>query len=172
MAWCPECKKDFDTDTGVCPECGELLEDKTEQEHEETCDCSECSERAECSGDCSSCSSCTSGDFGSFASLGFSDEDEDHECSGNCDPGIWPLGDDGKAVNPAWLMTVSGNQVDYEMALAQLRSYGIPSVRDFPAAGEIAKVIFGFSGAGMDIYVPENMVEIARELMKPIEDDE
>lgn len=168
MAWCPECNKYFDTDAGVCPECGELLEDKKNPEHEQSCGCTDCSG---CDGDCSSCSS-NSGDFGSFASLGFSDEDEDHECTGNCDPGIWPLGDDGKAVNPALLMTVSGSQVDYEMALAQLRSYGIPSVRDFPAAGEVAKIIFGFSGTGMDIYVPENMVEIARELMKPVEDED
>ena len=170
MAWCPECNKYYDTDTGVCPECGELLEDKKNPEHEQSCNCTDCSG---CDGDCTSCSSCSvdSGDFGSFASLGFSDEDDDHECTGDCDPGIWPLGDDGKAVNPALLMTVSGSQVDYEMALAQLRSYGIPSVRDFPAAGEVAKIIFGFSGTGMDIYVPENMVEIARELMKPVEDD-
>ncbi len=169
MAWCPECNKLFDIEGGVCPECGELLEDKVE--HEEACGCSECADCSECSGDCASCgSSCSSG-FGSFADLGILEEEEG-ECTGDCDPGIWPLGDDGEAVKPALLMTVSGSQMDYEMALAQLRSYGIPSVRDFPAAGEVAKVLFGFSGAGMDIYVPENMVEIARELMTPIEDEE
>lgn len=168
MAWCPECNKFFNEESGVCPECGELLEQKKNDEHAEACGCSDCSS---CSGDCASCGS-DCGDFGSFASLGFSSEEEDHECTGNCDPGIWPLDDNGEAVNPALLMTVSGTQIDYEMALAQLRSYGIPSVRDFPAAGEVAKVLFGFSGAGMDIYVPENMVEIARELMKPVEDDE
>ena len=172
MNWCPECNKYFDVEGGVCPECGELLEAKTAETHNDSgaCDCADC---ATCSGDCSSCSSCSSesGEFGSFASLGFSDEDEDHECNGNCDPGIWPLGDDGNAVDPAFLMTVTGSQIDYEMALAQLRSYGIPSVRDFPAAGEVAKVIFGFSGTGMDIYVPANMVEIAKELMQPIEEE-
>lgn len=162
MFWCPECDKFYVAENGVCPKCGELLEEK--QKEKTGCDCTSCA------GDCSGCSG-ECGDFGSFASLGFSEED-DHECTGNCDPGIWPLGDDGKAVNPALLMTVSGSQVDYEMALAQLRSYGIPSVRDFPAAGEVAKVLFGFSGAGMDIYVPENMVEIARELMKPLEETE
>lgn len=175
MAWCPECDKFFDTESGVCPDCGELLEDKKPGHAEDAaCGCSGCEECDTCSGDCTSCSSCSSGDgdFGSFASLGFSDEEEDHECNGDCDPGIWPLGDDGKGVDPAYLMTVSGSQIDYEMALAQLRSYGIPSVRDFPAAGEVAKVLFGFSGTGMDIYVPANMVDVARELMKPVEDEE
>lgn len=168
MAWCPDCNKFYDADDSVCPVCGELLELK-KVEHDVVHSCSDCADCSSCGGDCSSCSDC--GDFGSFASLGFSDED-DHECSGNCDPGIWPLGDDGQPVDPALLMTVSGSQIDYEMALAQLRSYGIPSVRDFPAAGEVAKVLFGFSGAGMDIYVPCNMVEIARELMRPVEDDD
>ncbi|MDD6189537.1 MAG: hypothetical protein PUB32_08180 [Clostridiales bacterium] len=166
MAWCPECNKFFDIESGVCPECGELLENRKSAKHAEnaSCGCADCSE---CGGDCASCG----GDCGSFASL-LSADDYDEECTGDCDPGIWPLGDDGEAVKPALLMTVSGTQIDYEMALARLRSYGIPSVRDFPAAGEVAKIIFGFSGTGMDIYVPENMVEIARELMRPVEDEE
>lgn len=171
MAWCPECNKNFNTDSGVCPECGELLENK--KGAETVGDAASC---ASCGGSCSDCSDCSDcascGEFGSFASLGFSDEDEEHECTGNCDPGIWPLDDAGQPVDPALLMTVSGSQIDYEMALAQLRSYGIPSVRDFPAAGQVAKVLFGFSGAGMDIYVPCNMVEIARELMRPVEEEE
>jgi len=162
MAWCPDCKKEYDVETGVCPVCGELLEENT-QSHD----------AGSCSGDCSSCDSCDScgdgSEFGSFAM--FLTDEDDHECSGNCDHGIWPLDDDGEPVKPALLTTVMGNQIDYEMALAMLRSFGIPSVKDFPAAGQVAKVLFGFTGQGMDVYVPENMVEIARELMQPVEDD-
>lgn len=145
MAWCPECEKYYNEKSGVCPVCGELLEDKA------VC------ESAACSGDCASCAAA---------------QYEEEACSGNCDPGIWPSDDNGDPVKPALLMTVTGTQIDYEMALAQLRSYGIPSAKDYPLAGQIAKVILGFAGTGMDIYVPETMLEIARELMKPIDESE
>ena len=144
MAWCPECKKMYKSENGVCPVCGELLEDKTACEH------------AQCSGDCSACEEA------------FYEE----ECDGSCDPGIWPLDDEGNPVKPALLTTVMGNQMDYEMTLAQLRSFGIPSAKDFPQGGQLAKIILGFAGTGMDIYVPENMVEVAKELLKPVEDEQ
>lgn len=148
MAWCPECKKNYNVKDGVCPECGELLEDKKSCSH---------AEPVSCSGDCSSCVACT--------------EEYDEDCTGDCDPGIWPLDDNGEPVKPALLTTVTGNQVDYEMTLAQLRSFGIPSAKDFPQGGQLAKVLLGFAGTGMDVYVPENMLELARELLKPVEDD-
>lgn len=144
MAWCPECEKNYDVNDGVCPVCGELLEDRK----------SACNHTA-CDGDCASCAE---------AAL------ELEECDGSCDPGIWPLDDNGEPVKPALLTTVMGNQVDYEMTLSMLRSFGIPSAKDFPQAGQIAKVLFGFAGTGMDVYVPENMLEDARELIKPLEE--
>ena len=142
MAWCSECKRAYPVDSGVCPVCGELLEDK------KAC------ETAACSGDCSSCDAC-----------------ETEEC-GNCDPGIWPLDDAGEPVQPALLTTVMGTQVDYEMFLAQLRSFGIPSAKDFPGGGQLGKLILGFAGTGMDVYVPETMLDLARELTRPVEDGE
>ena len=144
MAWCKNCKKEYD-ETGVCPVCG------TELEENEAC------AAAGCTGDCAACSACV-----------------EETCSGDCDPGIWPLDDEGQPVKPALLMTVTGNALDYEMALAKLRSFGVPAVQDFPEGAQLFKLYFGFAGTGMDIYVPENMVELARELMAPVagEDDE
>lgn len=143
MAWCKTCKKEYDAE-GNCPVCGTELEDN------EACG------TATCTGDCASCPAAA----------------YEEACTGDCDPGIWPLDDEGQPVKPALLTTVTGTALDYEMALAQLRSYGIPSVKDFPEGAEIFKLYFGFAGTGMDIYVPENMVEIARELMQPVEGDD
>jgi hypothetical protein len=48
-------------------------------------------------------------------------------------------------------MTVTGNQIDYEMAVSMLRSFGVPTIREYPNAISNVKILLGFSGAGMDI---------------------
>ena len=141
MAWCKNCKKEYEAEE-VCPVCGETLEDNAA-----------CA-TAGCTGDCAGCAAACA----------------EEACSGDCDPGIWPLDDEGQPVKPALLMTATGSALDYEMELARLRSYGIPAVQDFPEGAQLFKILFGFAGTGMDIYVPENMLELAKELMAPVED--
>ena len=144
MAWCSDCKKSWPEGTEICPDCGELLEAGTPKPS--TCD-----------GNCESCAlHC----------------EEEETCTGDCDQGIWPTEDDGSPVKPARLMTVTGNQLDYQMVVAQLRSFGVPVVGTFTADGTLSKLILGFAGTGMDILVPETMVELARELMQPMEEEE
>lgn len=167
MAWCTECKKRYPDTLEICPECGDLLE-KEERETEKPAAeaCSSCAGgEGSCSGDCSSCS----GDCADCGeSCSFHGEEEEENC-GDCDPGLWPLDDDGQPVKPALLMTVQGNQLDYQMVLTQLQSFGVPVVGTFTATGTLAKLILGFAGTGMDVLVPENMVELARELLKPVD---
>ena len=139
MPWCMNCKKIYPAGTEICPDCGDLLEDGKPADG--------------CSGDCSTCGICT----------------DEESCTGNCDQGIWPTDDDGEPVTPALLTTVTGTQLDYQLLLAQLRSYGIPVLGTFTATGNLAKLILGFAGTGMDVYVPETMVELARELLEPAE---
>ena len=139
MPWCTECKKSFPEGTEVCPECGELLEKNAPKP--ETCD-----------GNCASCAlHC------------------DEETCGDCDQGIWPSYDDGTPVKPVRLMTVTGNQLDYQMVITQLQSFGVPVVGTFTADGALSKVILGFAGTGMDVIVPETMADLARELLKPVD---
>lgn len=165
MAWCTECKKHYPSDLEICPDCGDLLEkDGGEEEAAAVSACSSCgSAEGGCSGDCATC--------GESCSL--HEHDEEESC-GDCDPGLWPLDDDGQPVKPALLMTVQGSQLDYQMVLTQLQSFGVPVVGTFTATGALAKLILGFAGTGMDVLVPENMVELARELLKPVDfwDDE
>ncbi len=144
MSWCPECEKSFPAGLEVCPDCGGLLEASVPKP--DVCD-----------GNCSTCAvHCA----------------EEETCSGDCDPGIWPSYDDGSPVKPARLMTVTGTQLDYQMVITQLQSFGVPVVGTFTADGALSKLLFGFAGSGMDVLVPETMVELARELMKPVEGEE
>ena len=142
MPWCTECKKSFPEGTEVCPDCGELLEAVAARPDN-------------CDGNCASCTlHC-----------------EDEECS-DCEQDIWPKNDDGSPVTPVRLLTVTGNQLDYQLVVAQLRSFGVPVVGTFTAEGTLAKLILGFAGTGMDVLVPETMAELARELLKPVEGEE
>jgi len=84
----------------------------------------------------------------------------------------WPLDSSGNKIRPAFLTNISGTQLDYEMALSLLRAYNIPYVCNLPGAGPLAKLIVGFSGAGMDIYVPETMLEDARALLLGSDEEE
>ncbi len=143
MPWCLNCERSFPAGTEVCPDCGELLEAKPPKG--DLCD-----------GNCSTCS------------VHCAEED----CGGDCDPGIWPSYDDGSPVKPVRLMTVTGTQLDYQMAVTQLQSFGVPVVGTFTADGALSKLLFGFSGTGMDVLVPETMADLARELMKPVEGEE
>ncbi|NLL45784.1 MAG: hypothetical protein GX250_03105 [Clostridiales bacterium] len=77
----------------------------------------------------------------------------------------WPLDSDGRRISSAFLANIAGTQVDYEMALSVLRAFNIPYVCDFPGAGPFVKILIGFSGAGMNIYVPETMLEDARNVL-------
>ena len=145
MAWCMSCRKVFSSGTEICPDCGDLLETGEPP-------------KSICNGDCGNCvSHC---------------EDSEEHCTGGCDAGIWPKYDNGEPVEPALFMTVHGNQLDYQLAVTQLQSFGVPVVGTFSASGTLAKMILGFAGTGMDILIPETMVELATELMKPVEVEE
>jgi hypothetical protein len=83
----------------------------------------------------------------------------------------WPLDKDGAPVPPVLLTKVLGFQIDYDMKLSLLRAFKIPCVYSFPGAGPLVKVLFGFSGTGMDIYVPETMLEDAKNIISAEAED-
>ncbi len=77
----------------------------------------------------------------------------------------WPKDEQGNNIPSAFLANIGGSQLDYEMALSLLRAFKIPYICDFSAAGRLTKICFGFSGSGMDIHVPETMLEAARDIL-------
>ena len=77
----------------------------------------------------------------------------------------WPMAESGQPVAPAFLMRVSGGPLDTELTINLLEAYGIPVVTQYPNNGEFAKVIIGYVGTGIDLYVPETMLDDARNIL-------
>ena len=59
------------------------------------------------------------------------------------------------------------NTMEAEIITAKLKSYGIPVLKKSKGTGEIMEIYTGVNLYGTDVYVPEEMIELARELLKP-----
>jgi hypothetical protein len=86
----------------------------------------------------------------------------------------WPRDDSGESVAPAFLMRLSGNQMDAELTVNLLKAYGIPVTNGKPESGGFMKTLFGIDVSGTDIYVPETMLEDAQNILSAdvVETDE
>ena len=86
----------------------------------------------------------------------------------------WPKDENGEPVPPAYLKHISGGPLDLEVAVNLLEAYGIPHVSEYPNNGQFGKLIFGQPPSGMEIFVPETMLEDAKNILsaKPVEDGE
>lgn len=82
----------------------------------------------------------------------------------------WPKMPDGSGEPPAFLTfsTDEGNAAD--MTVEMLRAYGIPALKDYGENGTLGKVILGTPTGGVALYVPEHMLEDARNLITPIDE--
>ena len=78
---------------------------------------------------------------------------------------IWPAYENGESVPPAYLTRIHGGPIDLELALSLLTAYGIPYLSEYPNNGLFGKLIMGFPPAGMEIFVPETMLEDAQNLL-------
>ena len=85
----------------------------------------------------------------------------------------WPDDERGIAVPPAFLTHIHGGAMDLELTLNLLEAYGIPHVAQYPLNGLFGKLIMGFPPGGMEIYVPETMLEDAQNVLNAdfIEDE-
>ena len=77
----------------------------------------------------------------------------------------WPDDDSGGPVPPAFLMCLYGGPLDTELTLNLLEAYGIPHICEYPRNGFIGQLFMGQSSSGMDVYVPETMLEDARNII-------
>ena len=78
----------------------------------------------------------------------------------------WPQTEDGEPVTPVYLCNcVSVSLVD-EVTANMLNAAGIPTLRRFSNGGDLGRVVLGMSGFGVDLYVPETMLEEARALLE------
>ena len=77
----------------------------------------------------------------------------------------WPKTDDGETVPPAYLKHIHGGPLDMELTLNLLEAYGIPHVCEYPNNGLFGKLILGHPPGGMEVYVPETMLEDAQNIL-------
>ena len=82
----------------------------------------------------------------------------------------WPKDGNGEFETPAFLTDAVEAGGEAELLCQMLRSYDIPVLRRYEKDGTLGKVVLGFSGYGVKLYVPASRLEEARELMKPIDE--
>ena len=82
----------------------------------------------------------------------------------------WPKTDEGEPVTPAFLTKCSQVDMADRMLVGLLEAYDIPCLTRYPYSGEFGKVVLGMSGFGIEIYVPETMLEDAVALMQAPDD--
>ena len=86
----------------------------------------------------------------------------------------WPNDDNGEPVPPVFLMHIGGGPLDMELSLNLLEAYGIAHIEKYPNDGLFGKLILGHAPLGMEVYVPETLLEDARNILNSeiIEEDE
>lgn len=77
----------------------------------------------------------------------------------------WPKDENGVPVSPVYLTHIAGGPMDLEVALNLLDAYGIPHVSEYPNNGAFGKLIFGHPPSGMEVFVPETMLEDAKNVL-------
>ena len=64
------------------------------------------------------------------------------------------------------------NGIEAEIITAKLKSYGIPVLKKSKGTGEIMEIYTGVNLYGIDIYVPTDMIDLAKELLKPVDEED
>lgn len=77
----------------------------------------------------------------------------------------WPLDTQGDPEEAVFLTHCSNTDLEDDMLTQMLTAYGIPSVRRYPNDGDLGRIYLGVSASGVDIYVPESMLDEAQALI-------
>lgn len=79
----------------------------------------------------------------------------------------WPKTEDGSPEKAVFLTDTFEADAQADMLVQMLRAYGIPAAKRYDKDGTLGKVVLGFSGYGVALYVPESMLEDAQNLIRP-----
>lgn len=77
----------------------------------------------------------------------------------------WPKKENGDLISPAFLTHVGGSQTDSSIMISLLEAYGIPTISQYPNNGDFGRVIIGYAGGGVDIFVPETLIDDATDII-------
>lgn len=78
----------------------------------------------------------------------------------------WPKTEGGEPEKPELLCCCKNIDLSDELLTNMLEAFGIPCLRVYPGDGVFGRLILGVSGQGVEVYVPQSMLEDARELCK------
>ena len=85
----------------------------------------------------------------------------------------WPVDENGEPVPPVFLTHIHGGPLDLELPLNLLTAYGIPYSNEYPNNGLFGQLLMGFPPGGMDVFVPETLLEDALNILgAEVVDDE
>ena len=68
----------------------------------------------------------------------------------------WPLGPDGEPEEAVRLSNLADFPSVQTVVQARFQAAGIPVLTRYPEGGGLGKVYLGFSGYGVDLYVPKS----------------
>ena len=86
----------------------------------------------------------------------------------------WPIDAQGEKEKAVLLTSRFDSTADADMLISLLAAYRIPCFKYFDYEGGAGKVINGFSGYGASLYVPQTMLEEAKNILnaQAVEEDE
>ena len=84
----------------------------------------------------------------------------------------WPRTEDGGYVGAAYLTSCSQLDMSDAIITGMLDSFEIPYVKRYPHYGGFGNMMLGVSAEGVDIFVPETMLEDAKNILEGESEDE
>ena len=99
---------------------------------------------------------------------------ENWSLTGNPDVPAWPKDAAGQDEKAVLLKQTFDSAADADTVISLRSAYGVPCFKYYDREGGAGKVINGFSGFGVSLYVPVSRLEEAQELLtaQPVEDEE
>ena len=99
---------------------------------------------------------------------------ENWSFTGTPDVPAWPKDAAGQDEKAVLLKQTFDSAADADTVISLLSAYGVPCFKYYDREGGAGKVINGFSGFGVSLYVPVSRLEEAQELLtaQPVEDEE
>ena len=93
--------------------------------------------------------------------------------TGKPDVPAWPKDPQGQDEKAVLLMQTFDSPADTDMIISLLAAYGIPCFKYYDKEGGAGKVISGFSGYGVSLYVPASQLDEAKDLLasQPVEEE-
>lgn len=93
--------------------------------------------------------------------------------TGKPDVPAWPKDAQGQDEKAVLLMQTFDSPADTDMIISLLAAYGIPCFKYYDKEGGAGKVISGFSGYGVSLYVPASQLDEAKDLLasRPVEEE-